>query len=83
MRLFKDAASTLKTGMCPKCHAIRNLRVSVEHHQTLNKDGTIVEMEISTAHCETCGSFVSCEDQQVEPENPWEQICDEHRTAPK
>jgi hypothetical protein len=56
---------TSKTGMCPKCHVIRNFRVNIERQETRSQDDAIKTMEISTTHCESCGSFILRESREV------------------
>lgn len=64
-----SAVFTSKTGMCPKCHVVRNLRVNIERQEIQDQDGTITKMEISMTHCESCGSFVSRESREINEEN--------------
>jgi hypothetical protein len=73
MRSFRSEVSTSKTGICANCHVVRSLRVNIERQQIQGIDGTITSMEISTAHCETCGSFVSRESREVTREDSREE----------
>jgi hypothetical protein len=53
------------TGMCPKCRCIRNFAVNTERQQTRTDNGTVKEIEIVGAHCESCGSFISRESREA------------------
>ena len=64
-----SAVFTSKTGMCPKCHVVRNLRVNIKRQRIQGQDGTITTMEIFTTDCESCGSFVSRESREINKEN--------------
>ena len=71
MRFFNNAVSTSKTGICPNCHAVRNLRVHIEYEQGI--DGTTTR-EVRAAHCESCGSFVSRESHKLRQKDSWGQV---------
>lgn len=53
------------TGMCPKCRLVGNFLVTLERQQIYDQDGTDKAIEISTTHCESCGTFISRESREV------------------
>lgn len=46
---------------CPSCRTIRNMRVSKFRDKQTDSKGKIKEILTKTYHCESCGSFVRCE----------------------
>ena len=46
---------------CPSCRTVRNMRVSKFRDKQTDSNGNIKEILTKTYHCESCGSFVRCE----------------------
>ena len=49
-------------GFCPRCGAVRNLRVTLSHKKVTQPDGAARTVIVRTYHCETCHAFVRSED---------------------
>jgi len=71
MRFVNNAISTSKTGMGPKCLAVRNVRVHIQYEHGM---GGTTKREIRRAHCKTCGAFISQESRDLRQKDSWEQI---------
>jgi hypothetical protein len=63
---MSEITTASATGLCPKCRVVRNMSVTVERQQATAEDGTVTTTEITTTHCESCGSFVSRSSREVE-----------------
>jgi hypothetical protein len=46
---------------CPKCQAIRNMRILEQRSNETGPDGTTKDVMTRIYHCETCNSFVRSE----------------------
>lgn len=53
------------TGLCPKCSVVRTLSVSIERLPSEAEDGSVRQVEITTRHCATCGTFISRDTRDV------------------
>ncbi len=47
---------------CPQCQKNRNMRVDEYQRETINQDGTTMQIETKSFHCETCNIFINSED---------------------
>ncbi len=50
--------------LCPKCGAVRALRVTTSSREETDSDGKAVEIITSSYHCQTCNSFVRSEEKR-------------------
>ena len=51
--------------LCPKCHVVRNLVMSISTRVTSGPRGKLKQIRTKLFHCETCKSLVCSED--IEP----------------
>ncbi len=56
--------------LCPRCRALRNVRLTVSRRKVALPDGTTKEVLTRTFHCESCHAFIRSEelDQSAGPE---------------
>jgi len=47
--------------MCPRCHAVRNMVITVSTSVTRGVDGMLSKSRDRLFHCETCNAFVRSE----------------------
>jgi hypothetical protein len=57
--------SSNRTGLCPRCRGVQNFSMNIER-QAVAEGNTIKIVEVETAHCECCGSFVYREEHAAE-----------------
>jgi len=50
------------TGLCSRCNALRYLRVSSTMREEYKEAGLIKKIKIHAYHCQTCHTFVKCEE---------------------
>jgi len=49
-------------GFCPRCRAVRIMRISVSQRKAVDSKGNIRKILTKIYHCATCGSFVYSKD---------------------
>ena len=54
--------SQMTMELCPTCRAPRNVSVTISRRTVVKPDGTTVEVETRTYHCESCHRFIRSED---------------------
>ena len=56
------------TEMCPKCRAVKEMRVSVSRRTADESEGEAKIIETRTYYCAECNSFVRSEEAEVSEE---------------
>ena len=51
--------------LCPKCHVVRNMVMSISTRVTSGHRGKLKQIRTKLFHCETCNSFVCSEDIEI------------------
>ena len=61
----------MSQDMCPRCGALRNMRVTTSRRKVVDADGESRTVITKTYHCEVCSTFVRSEEvEQPETEPP-------------
>jgi transcription elongation factor Elf1 len=59
------------TGFCPNCQLVRNIVINIERQRNQERNGATMQVEIATANCDSCGSFISRQRRELADEKSW------------
>lgn len=57
--------------LCPKCRQLRNTKTTVTSRKVKDPEGKTNEIRTTSYHCETCGTFIRSQDEEVSAEDEW------------